>query len=218
MKFQRIALAVSMATLAVSSFAGTVSTSSNISLLAIDGQKPESALLKNQTSFEANPAQTHQVVVRVSEIIREGSDSSLFESQPIIVTFTGQSDDLMISSKSIRDSRQANNFNKNPHVILQTKSGQEVSSTQDVLKQEGLFPATRIIEDLSSYNASQQKASVPSFASATFTAVMPSATKAAKSTVTVQGDNVAEQMLQYWYQQADKETQTRFLQWASKQK
>ena len=49
---------------------------------------------------------------------------------------------------------------------------------------------------------------------------MPAASseKAAKGKVVVQGENVAEQQLQYWFQQADKETQTRFLNWAKKQK
>ncbi|MNO00475.1 hypothetical protein D3C81_2203750 [compost metagenome] len=36
-------------------------------------------------------------------------------------------------------------------------------------------------------------------------------------TVTLKGENVSEQMLQYWFQQADKDTQKRFLQWANKQ-
>ena len=49
--------------------------------------------------------------------------------------------------------------------------------------------------------------------------MMPVASgKAAKGKVVVQGENVAEQQLQYWFQQADKETQTRFLNWAKKQK
>ncbi|WP_296027720.1 DUF2057 family protein, partial [uncultured Aggregatibacter sp.] len=42
--------------------------------------------------------------------------------------------------------------------------------------------------------------------------------KVNKGKVTLQGENVAEQMLQYWYQQADKETQARFIDWAKKQK
>ena len=41
--------------------------------------------------------------------------------------------------------------------------------------------------------------------------------KVQKAKVTVQGENAAEQMLQYWFQQADKETQQRFLKWAEKQ-
>lgn len=42
--------------------------------------------------------------------------------------------------------------------------------------------------------------------------------KANKGKVVVQGENVAEQQLQYWFQQADKETQTRFLNWAKSHK
>ena len=39
-----------------------------------------------------------------------------------------------------------------------------------------------------------------------------------KGKVVVQGENVAEQQLQYWFQQADKETQIRFLNWAKSHK
>ena len=49
--------------------------------------------------------------------------------------------------------------------------------------------------------------------------MMPAASgKAAKGKVVVQGENVAEQQLQYWFQQADKETQTRFLKLGEKTK
>ena len=48
--------------------------------------------------------------------------------------------------------------------------------------------------------------------------IAPTNSKANKDKVTVQGKNVAEQQLQYWFQQADKETQTRFLNWAKSQK
>ena len=63
---------------------------------------------------------------------------------------------------------------------------------------------------------------MPAFASASLPAAMPNATIAAsgkvqKGKVTVQGENAAEQMLQYWFQQADKETRQRFLKWAEKQ-
>ena len=79
-----------------------------------------------------------------------------------------------------------------------------------------------LIKDLSEYNASGAPAAVAAFAGTAPVAVAVGGTAAAgkvnKGKVTLQGENVAEQMLQYWYQQADKETQARFIDWAKKQK
>lgn len=54
----------------------------------------------------------HQVVVRVSEIIRAGSDRELFESAPIIISFQGSQEDVVISAPRIEDERDAKNFKK----------------------------------------------------------------------------------------------------------
>lgn len=85
------------------------------------------------------------------------------------------------------------------------------------MKQEGFLPGANLIDTLSEYNASGSVASVSSFATA-MPAVALGFTKAQKGKVVVQGENIAEQQLQFWFQQADKETQVRFLNWAKNQK
>ena len=220
MKFR---FAVLTATLLAStaSFAGMVTGSSNIDFLAIDGQKANKSLLKETNAFNINDTQKHQVVVRVSEITQVGSDRSLFESDPIVVTFQGLSENIVISAPRLQNERDVSNFKQSPVITVKTQSGNNVENKQEYLKQEGLF----LIKDLNEYNASGAPASLPSLATITTsasTAVVvggPAATgKVNKGKVTLQGENVAEQMLQYWYQQADKETQTRFIDWAKKQK
>ena len=212
MKFRFAALAATLLA-STASFAGVVTGSSNIDFLAIDGQKPSKSLLKETRSFNINDTQKHQVVVRVSEIVQMGSDRSLFESDPIVVTFQGSNEDIAINA-----------FKTSPVISVKTQSGANVANQQEYLKQEGFFPATSLIKDLGEYNASGAPAAVPAFASAT---AAPAAAvvaggaasgKVNKGKVTLQGENVAEQMLQYWYQQADKETQARFIDWAKKQK
>ncbi|MFC0323602.1 DUF2057 domain-containing protein [Gallibacterium melopsittaci] len=216
MKLSRFALACLAATLSVSSLAATVKVTPNISLLAIDGEKAKSSLTKSQNSFNISDNGTHQVVVRVSEVVNNGSDKTLFESNPIIVTFQGSSQDLVITAPRLDNMRNANLFAKNPKITVKTTADQEVSTKQDILQQSGIFPDTRVAEDLAEYNASQGVAAVPNLVSVSMPAAIPTAagTKASKAKITVQGENVAEQMLQYWYQQADKETQARFLKWA----
>ena len=218
MKLRALALVVA-AFASANTMAAMVNVSSNLSLLAIDGQKASKSLLKEKSSFEAAAGQPHQVVVRLTEVIGSGDGQSLFESVPVIVTFDGDSQDLLISTPNVRTKSAGDDFNQAPKITVATKSGEAVNAKIDVLKQEGLFPATKIVEDLSAYNASKAKASVPAF-SETVMGAMPlgASGKAAKGKVVVQGENVAEQQLQYWFQQADKETQTRFLNWAKKQK
>ncbi|AAK02479.1 curli polymerization inhibitor CsgI-related protein [Pasteurella multocida] len=218
MKFRFAALASVALLTSTVSVAGVVTSSSNIDFLAIDGQKPSKSLLKEKRSFNVSDTLPHQVVVRVAEIIRTGSDRSLYESDPIVVTFQGTTDDIIISAPRLETERDANAFKKSPKITVKTVSGVEIATKQEYLKQEGFLPGINLIENLSEYNASGAPAAVARLASTTMPAAIPGFGKAQKGKITVQGENVAEQMLQYWYQQADKETQQRFLSWAKGQK
>ncbi|AOF54201.1 hypothetical protein BKG91_11300 [Rodentibacter caecimuris] len=222
MKLRTFAFSIATLLASTASFAGVVSSSSNIDFLAIDGQKASKSLLNKNNSFNINDSNTHQVVVRVGEIVGSGSSQSLFESNPIIVTFQGSTEDIVISTPSIRTKAEAEKFNGAPVISVKTASGQNIPAKIDTLKQEGLFPSANIVSDLANYNASGAIAAVPALATASMQPMMgamPATNdKATKGKVVVQGENVAEQQLQYWFQQADKETQTRFLNWAKSHK
>ncbi len=221
MKFRLAAITAATLLASSASFAGMVTSSSNIDFLAIDGQKASKSLLKETRSFNINDTNTHQVVVRVGEIIRSGSDRTLFESDPIVVTFQGSTEDIQISAPKLSNERDIEAFKANPKISVKTVSGTEIATKQDYLKQEGFLPNVNLAENLSDYNSSGAPAAVASLATATIPAAVATVGangKVQKGKVTVQGENAAEQMLQYWYQQADKETQKRFLDWVKKQK
>ena len=221
MKLRAITLSMAALLASTVSVAGMVSVSSNIDILAIDGQKASKNLLKETRSFTVNDTDSHQVVVRVAELIGSSSNQSLFESSPIIVTFKGNGEDLVISAPTLNSQSDVEKFQKMPSISVKNLSGQVVEAKIDLLKQEGIFPNANIINDLSDYNASGAAAAVPALATQTMSAAVPmtnGAGKVTKGKITVQGENVAEQQLQYWSQQADKETQTRFLNWAKGQK
>lgn len=221
MKLRAVVLGLATLCASTATFAGMVSTSSNLEFLAIDGQKASKSLGKAKT-FTVDDTQSHQDVVRLNEIVGSGSNQSLFESNPVIVTFQGNAEDLVISAPVIRNLDSGDKFNQMPNITVKTKSGNAISAKVDVLKQEGLFPSANVLNDLAEYNASGAAASVSAFAATTsansMVAVPAGNAKANKGKVVVQGENVAEQQLQYWFQQADKETQTRFLKWAKSHK
>lgn len=224
MKFRLAALAAITLLTSTVSFAGMVNTSSNLEFLIVDGQKTTKNLLKETRSLNLSANQTHQVVVRLSEIVREGSERTLFESNPIIITFQGSAEDLTISAPRLENKREAELFQANPEISVKTVSGKTISFKQDYLKQEGFLPNLNIEQNVAQYNASGAPAAVSSFAMITMPAMATTAptvtglTKANKAKVTIQGENIQEQQLQYWFQQADKETQARFLDWAKKHK
>ena len=219
MKLARLVIGVAAVLTGLSAVAAEISTSSNVTLLAVDGQKAGGTTLKQAKSVTVSDNETHQVVVQVAEIIRSGSDRRLFESSPIVLKFNAGSDNIVISAASINDENGVSRFEKNPQITVNSGNGQVINSEQEYLVQEGLFPGMNLVENLSTYNSGGGKAAVAGFATASMPVAMGMANvgKAQKGKVTVQGENVAEQQLQYWFQQADKETQQRFLNWAKKQ-
>ena len=146
------------------------------------------------------------------------ASKSLLKEKKSFNAEADQTHDVVVSAEKIRSQEDGEKFNVQPQITVKTKSGNVIDAKVDTLKQEGLFPSANIVNDLAEYNASNAPAAVSALA-APAVGMMPAASgKAAKGKVVVQGENVAEQQLQYWFQQADKETQTRFLNWAKKQK
>lgn len=213
MKLGQIALAIATLTTGSLVFGATLSSSSNVSFLALDGQKVK----KNTPTLEISDNQIHQAVVEVSSIYSTGSDERFFESSPLIVTFQAGSENVVISAPNISSQQDVAKFKKSPVLKVATASGKEIEAKQDTLKGEGFMPNANIEDNLAKYNVADNKASVKTFAATTIPALIASNGKATKGKVVVQGENIAEQQLQYWFQQADKETQKRFLDWARKQ-
>lgn len=214
MKLAHIAFVIGAVFASQTAFAGTITGSPNVNFLAFDGQK-----IKKNASLQVNDSEQHQVVVEVSSIYQSGSDDQFFESQPIVVTFNGSQEDIKILAPNLQNSTAVSQFKKAPQLQVQTVSGQPLAYKMDYLKGgEGFLPNANINENLANYNAGKNIASVAKFSVVSMAAIMSTTNnKATKGKVMVQGENIAEQQLQYWFQQADKETQKRFLDWAKKQ-
>lgn len=212
MKLGRITVAIATLIASTASFAGSISGSSNVSFLAFDGQK-----VKKSTKLEVAEGKQHQVVLEVSSIYRDGGDNSFFESQPIVITFNGSAENVVVKAPKLSTAQDVEKFKQSPILAVETASGKALAFKQDFLKGEGFLPNANVTENLANYNAGENKAAVKGLATTSMPAVIASNGKASKGKVMVQGENIAEQQLQYWFQQADKETQQRFLDWAKKQ-
>lgn len=209
-----------LSTLAVTSIAllSTFSTASvnaaevtlgdNLDFLMIDGETTNKSFFSQKArSFDINDSNPHQVVVRVTDVIRNGSQENLFESEPIIIKFTAGKEDIKLQTPRLSTQNDLKAFQKNPQILLVTSKGEQLANVQEYLVLEGFLPGTKIKEMVAEYNQSKGKAAM-NFVEITTDVVDTTGAKL----------NAVEKQLQYWFKQADKETQTRFLQWIKEQR
>lgn len=212
MKLSKVALTTALLVTSSLSLAGSLSTSSMVYILAFDGEK-----VKSSDKLTINDTNTHQVVVNVAGSIGRDANSTFFETDPIILTFNGSGENIKISTPRILNKRQGDLFKKSPVFNITTESGQKISYKFDYLKGKGFLPNINIKSNLEQYNAGNGIAAVSAFTQQPKQSVPASKNmKTQKEKVVVKGENIAEQQLQYWFQQADKATQERFLKWAKK--
>jgi uncharacterized protein YccT (UPF0319 family) len=200
--------------------ATTLKLSPDIDLLAVDGKKMTGSLLKGADSLELDGGQ-HQLLFKVTKSVRSGQqDQIAYVSLPLIATFNTQNvSAVAIALPRIENERDAQRFDRTLNYQVIDTKGNDLPMRHDVLHPDSVTFNTDLEKVMSDYNRQNRPASVPAFAQARAAALGAPLAGAPLNapTVTLKGENVSEQMLRYWFQQADKETQKRFLRWANKQ-
>jgi uncharacterized protein YccT (UPF0319 family) len=222
----QIVVGLLSACLIAPSIATTLKLAPELDLLVVDGKKMSGSLLKGADSLELDGGQ-HQILFKIAKTVRSGSrDQVMYTSAPLIVAFDTKNIALVAFKLPRLDTdRDGAKFDKNMDYQLVDQTGKALPMRSDTLHMAGLSVGANFEKAMAEYNGTNNKAAVPAFASIVPTPtagvppmmVMSAAGKpVAQKTVTLQGENISEQMLQYWFQQADKDTQKRFLEWAGK--
>ncbi|MGP2425163.1 DUF2057 family protein [Yersinia sp. 2538 StPb PI] len=224
MKFGLVVVGILAVCCSASAIATTLKLAPEIDLLVVDGKNMSGSLLKGADSLELNSGQ-HQILFKVAKPL-PADPKVLYASPPLVVVFnTRNVRSVAIKLPVIDTERDGHKFSKNPIYQLIGDNGRPLSVRHDVLHQDNLNTASTLETAMASYNVGQFSASVPSFATippstvsaVPGTTIAVAGTNTAQNTTSLQGENVAEQMLQYWFLQANAETQQRFLLWAKKQ-
>lgn len=223
MKFGLVVAGILAVCCSASALATTLKLAPEIDLLVVDGKNMSGSLLKGADSLELNSGQ-HQILFKVAKPLPT-DPNVLYASPPLVVVFnTRNTRSVAIKLPVIDTERDGNKFSKNPTFQLIGDDGHPLSVRHDVLHQENLNKAATLETAMAIYNVGKYTASVPSFATippstvsaVPGTTIAVAGTNTTQKTTRLQGENIAEQMLQYWFLQADAETQQRFLIWAKK--
>lgn len=216
MKFGLVVVGIILSYLCIPAMATTLKLSPEIKILVVDGKKVSNNLLKGSTGLEL-AGNEHQILLRVEKVIKSGSrDEELYTSPPLIITFNApHTKTVSFNIPKLSNEQESLKFNREPTVNLYDEHGNPISSTIDILKIEGLAILANLEKEMARYNRENNVASLPTLTLQNELPALSQNNSIEQTTVVVKGENVAEQMLQYWYQQADKQTKQRFMKWAN---
>lgn len=213
-------------------FAANLTIPMSFEYLALDGQKVQSSVFNHKADLSLTNG-THKIAIRYSDMIEDDfSDSQSFiKSTPFILTIDVDGDHQYqlrpIDGEFVKKPQQ---FAKDPKIVISRKDKGTVSYqvTQTNIQEESFM--SRLFTGGSNVNTEQEIAAVtsakPTVAAVSTAVVAPtvavktdanSAVIQATQTAPSQPDARAEQMLQYWWLQADEQTRKEFMSWAIKQ-
>ncbi len=224
----RRALAVVMTTaLALPVLADNILTMPGKSnLLVLDGKNVKSLAIESKKKLSL-PSGKHQIVFRLETIVKNAGDQDIFKSRPYLMTFSLQGDQkFTITLPTLRTTRDSEELAKDPaeSIRLNDQSGKAVPYEFATLSLAGVQLGMDLSDEVRRFNLRGEPASVRELAGNVYVMSagnhsMPVQTdvslQSASANAISQRQGMSETMLKYWYNQADKETRERFLQWTT---
>ncbi len=213
-------------------FAANLTIPMSFEYLALDGQKIESSLFNHKADLSLTNG-THKIAIRYSDVVEDNySDSQSFvKSTPFIVTIDVDGDHQYLLRSIDGDYvKNPHQFAKNPQVVISRKDKGKVDYqvTQTNIQEESFV--SRIFTGNSNSDAQKNIAAVTASGTSAAAVSAPApaakpkpvtaieqATQTSAPATTAAPDARAEQMLQYWWQQADEQTRKEFMSWAIQQ-
>lgn len=204
--------------LPVTVFATSLRLSNEIDLLVLDGKKVSSSLLRGADSIELENGR-HQLVFRVEKTLRLSShEERLYISPPLVISFNTQLvSQVNFHLPRLNNERDASHFDDAPRVELLDGDAMPIPVKLDILS---ITSTAKIVDyemETERYNKAAKHASLPQFATmmADDSSLLSGVSELDR--VPPQSQTLTEQRLKFWFEQADAQTRTNFLQWAQKQ-
>ncbi len=211
-----------------SAFAADLNIPMSFEYLALDGKKVESSVFNHKSSLELAPG-THKIAIRYHEMVEDDfSDSQTFvKSAPFIVTLDVDGDyQYYLQAAEGKVVKKPKVYAQNPQIKL-TRSDKGNVNYQVVntnLEEESfvsrLFSGNQAV-DVSGTAAAATGAAGAVVAVAPAPVTASATVNATSLTAPVDTSKAAganpQQMLQYWWLQADEKTRKEFMSWAISQ-
>ncbi|MCI1898603.1 MAG: DUF2057 family protein [Enterobacter sp.] len=199
-------------------YATTLRLSTDIDLLVLDGKKVSSSLLRGADSIELDNG-PHQIVFRVEKNIRlSNHEQRLYISPPLVLSFNTQKiSQVNFNLPRLETEKESETFESSPHMELLDGDAMPIPVKLDILALTKSPKGTDYEADTERYNKAGKSASLPGFATMMADDSTLLSGVSELDVIPPQSQTLTEQRLKFWFQQADPDTRTRFLQWAKQQ-
>ncbi|MCS6136937.1 DUF2057 domain-containing protein [Shewanella baltica] len=211
-----------------SAFAADLNIPMSFEYLALDGKKVESSVFNHKSSLELTPG-THKIAIRYHEMVEDDfSDSQTFvKSAPFIVTLDVDGDyQYYLQAAEGKVVKKPKVYAQNPQIKLTRGDKGEVNFQVVNTNLEEESFVSRLFSGNQAVDVSGTAAAATGAAGAVVAVepapVATSATVSATSLTAPVDTSKAtaanpQQMLQYWWLQADEKTRKEFMSWAISQ-
>lgn len=180
----------------------TIEVPESIALLVVNAEKPNvEGGFFSKTKTLTLPDGENQILFRYQPYFTQGSDRTIVESGPIVATFSAANAQLTFNMPSYRNAHDAKAQISDLTWQLTDSNGHALAVEQDKLIKEGMQIGRNFQLELAEYNRTSAPASLQ-ITSTIEPTINVSPTTSVEST--------AEEMLHFWYNKADQETQDRF--------
>lgn len=180
------------------------------------------------------PDGVNQIVVYLKKVFESkpfDKNAEINSSDAFVIKFQARNEALRLKMPAIEDTFDLDRFNKKPNIKIVNAAGQAITIHTQKLSHNGLQFNRNFEEELKQFNASNSPAAVqtatdlqrqpdPDTSSAglpTKPAAKPQPHATGDSAAASNTPNMAEEMLKYWYQQADEKTRQKFKIWLERQ-
>ncbi|MBJ7221155.1 MULTISPECIES: DUF2057 family protein [unclassified Brenneria] len=216
MKFGLVIACFFMTGIGMPAIATTLQLDQNIDLIVVDGKKVSGSLLKGADSLELDNGQ-HQILFNVVKIINSANGvKNSYRSPALIATFNTENlASVSFKLPSLETTKERKNFDRQTNYQLVDERLHPIPARVDILTvtDDELAHEHDIEKKMSEYNAANHDASVAGLISSsqpTDWAITEDPAASSSSSII---SSTLFSIMQYWFQQADKETQQRFLHW-----
>lgn len=195
-----------------------------ISVLAVNGKEVVNKRFFSGTDTVKLTDGFNQLLVQYTAEIKASADEYELEStDPFVLLFNSSNAQLVLKAPELKTGKDIKRFNAEGEWRLLSSQGSLIALKSSALKKEGFQLARNYEYELAEYNRTSGDAALPKRkGSDVFKTskplpapiAMPEGGKEKSVSNTKEADvNMAEEMLRYWYNQADEETRKRFKAW-----
>jgi len=189
------------------------SAGEGVSILAVNGKAVDQATLFSGTPDISAPNGKTQILAEyTAEISRSADDYLLEKSDTFVITLSASDIHIRVSAPEITSRYDLKKFNTSAQWKLTDANGNSVPYVSGKLEKEGFQLARDYENELRIFNSSQNQAALPELNMETHnfnTGVSVKPSQEATGT----DQKMVGQMLQFWYEQANKETRNKFKSW-----